>query len=199
MRLKQILIEETRHEYLTRLTRSFKIKRLGKGVYASVFQHPVYSNVAVKYVDPDDDYMYMDFIRMCMKKQHNRFLPKVIGISYVKMNHSWSWDPDKYERGALIFFQKLRPAKVSEIKRTVAEMMDTLPNDNPIRQDHSSTFEEFSSYEWEELAKHSSDRDIREVAKMMLKMKANDIHNGNVMMRDEGNKSQLVFTDPVAT
>lgn len=197
MKLKQILVEETRHEYLTRLTGTLKIKRLGKGAFASVFQHPVYSNVAVKYVDPDEDYAYMYFIRECMKKQHNRFLPKVIGINYVKMDRSQY--ADRSERGALIFFQKLRPAKVSEIKRAVSEMMDTLPNDNPIRQDHSSTFEEFSSYEWEELAKHSSDRDIREVAKMMLKMKANDIHNGNVMMRDEGNKSQLVFTDPVAT
>jgi len=201
---KQFILEdyETRDQYMKRLTKTLKIKQLGHGAYATVFQHPVYHNVAVKYVNPDDDPMYLEFIELCQKHPHNPWLPKVVGINNLTMQ-SWHKKAPN-ERGTLIFFQKLRKATSSDIKTAIQSILASVPDSvlqDKMRQDtrNLNGFHLLFPEEWKVIAQHSTDKNIREVAKILAQVRASDIHNKNVMMRDEGGKSQLVFTDPVAS
>lgn len=204
---KQFMAEETRHEYFKRLTKTLNIKKLGSGMYATVFQHPVYHNVAVKYVNPRVDPMFMKYVRLCQKHQENRWIPKIVSIESVKIQDDWDVktrgrDAKPNEPGVLIFFQKLRHAKKQEINSAFDEILNSLPDeiaDNIFADNNERNFENMAIEEWRQISKYSSDPDTRALAKILMQVEACDIHNGNVMMRDEGGKTQLVFTDPVAS
>lgn len=218
MRKNSFLIEETQVEYFNRLAKTLKIKELGEGAYAKVFQHPVYSNVAVKFFQ--DDPMYVKYIRHCLKAQENPWIPKIVSVHKIKVDsHRYHFDlkgqtRDKFDQAYLVFFQKLREATTKEIKNAARQIVADLPDsyfypefgdigdNNPwfdYRRSDIRSFENWSIRTWLRIAKFSKDEHIKQLAKILVAVEAKDIHDANVMMRDEGDRTQLVFTDPVAS
>lgn len=201
MRFKEFLItEENSGEYIQRLTKTLNVKRLGSGAYASVFQHPVYHNVAVKFVQEDP--AYVEYAWFCKKHPKNKWLPKVVSIHSVKFDEV-DWEDGNSDEGTLVFFQKLRKAKPAEIKKAAQEILKDVPDSwfekNTYERADYKNFYTFDDPEWNVVSKFAKDKDTKELALELEGMGANDIHDANVMMRDEGDRSQLVFTDPVAS
>jgi hypothetical protein len=60
-------------------------------------------------------------------------------------------------------------------------------------------FNRLEPEDWKMIAKLSKQPAVKQVAQIMVSLRAVDFHDENVMMRDEGGRSQLVFTDPVAS
>lgn len=56
--------------------------------------------------------------------------------------------------------------------------------------------DDYSDTDWKKIAKHSKDAHVRELAELMVKIGADDIHEGNVMISPDGHP---VITDPVAS
>jgi hypothetical protein len=52
---------------------------------------------------------------------------------------------------------------------------------------------------WEDIAKHSQDKNLAELAQVLVKIGTDDLHSGNIMMRDDGGAVHPVITDPVAS
>lgn len=204
MKIAELLQEETADEYLKRLVKTLGIKKLGKGRYASVFQHPVYQNVAVKVFDSSHDSEYLKFVEFCLANQLNPWLPKIIGTEtatvdskYVRTDRMAHFPKPTV---SIVFFQKLRKAKFPEIKKATQVFLDSVPEKYFLDEKETyQAFEDFGSEVWELLGKHAADPHIAQVSKFFFKIGANDVHENNVMMRDEGGRSQLVFTDPVAS
>lgn len=206
---KQFLNEETVDQYIDRLVKTLKIKKLGSGAFASVFQHPVYHNVAVKIFEYDP--MYVKYIKICQKST-NPWLPRVVSIHKIRMDEVETWrhrnygDKIKKIDSWIVFFEKLRPVKKAELKAATQKFLAEFPDSDFDFNDRRSwfeasrgsyeSFEELSSSTWQQLAKIAKNPEIKEVAKILDSVRANDIHDGNVMVRSDG---QVVFTDPVAS
>ena len=211
MRVSDLLLEERESDYIKRLVKTLGIKRLGSGGYSTVFQHPVYHNVAVKLVGADDT-MYISFMRSCMKMQDNPWLPKVIGIHQVRIHDSWTNSnivaADEHLDFAntqwIVFLEKLRAAKLSEIEAGVQQVLSTIPDKyfsghggkTFSSRNYYSDFDDFRKKDWTNIAKLSTDKHVCDLAALLTSIGANDLHDGNVMMRNDG---QLVITDPVAS
>jgi hypothetical protein len=208
MKLNELhLAEDTAEEYLKKLVTTLKISKLGSGAYASVFQHPVYHNVAVKFFSADP--MYLKYLKLCQKAQDNPWVPKIVSIHKLKMD-DYGYDNlvgekrTEKEEGYLVFFQKLRRAKASEIKAAIQDILSDLPdplfypNDFALfdmaRKDFS--FELMTGQDWGVVTKWTKRPEIKQIARILTAVDANDIHSQNMMMRDEGDRTQLVFTDP---
>jgi hypothetical protein len=202
MKILELLQEETLDQYTAKLVKTLNIKKLGRGMYASVFQHPVYHNVAVKVVQDDPAYMY--FAKFCMKNPDNQWLPKIVSI------HAVDFD-GRRKSSHIIFFQKLRPARRSEIKAAMQQIFKTIPikyfaqdaqdaQDDPLFKPmaHYDDFQDLDGH-WRHIANKTTDDDVRVVAKYFANLNGVDLHHNNVMMRDDRGRAQLVFTDPVAS
>jgi len=205
MKIFELIQEETLEAYTDKLVKSLKIKKLGSGAYASVFQHPVYHNVAVKVVQDDPE--YMRFARFCQKNPNNEWLPKIVSIHKVAVDDEFRMNSGTVE-AHIIFFQKLRPARASEIKAAVQRILKTVPpkyfaqgaQDDPLFDPmvYYTDFDELDE-RWGRIARKTTDADVRVVAKYFAYLDGVDLHPGNVMMRDDKGRAQLVFTDPVAS
>lgn len=200
MNIAELLGEETLKQYSERLMHTLGIKRLGRGNFAQVFQHPVYHNVAVKVVK--DDPGYIKYAWFCMKNPTNPWLPKIIDVVDVKIDDDdYDEDNDYWRRTnkkplqvpiEVVFFEKLRPASSQEIYAAVQKVLADVPSTELVRE----FFWDFTSFNrdtWHVVATYTTDPDLKQFAQLAHDERFEDIHNGNVMMR--GN--QLVFTDPV--
>ncbi len=237
MKLQDIVTEERLDDYIKRLTKTLRIKKLGSGYYSSVFQHPVYHNVVVKLCRKQDPKTIF-YLREGAKNPGNPWFPKIVGIHKVTF-HDEDLDPsfiemDKHGDGLnyithIIFMQKLRPVRRREYteatRRIFATMPDTafelpLPPWKPragaeyIKQraeikkrnkkegrflpplDEIDSLTGMHADDWRKVAKLSADKHVRELAALLARIGADDIHDGNVMMRDDGHP---VITDPVAS
>jgi len=205
MKVFELIQEETLDQYTDKLVKSLNIKKLGTGVYASVFQHPVYHNVAVKVVEYDPE--YMQFAKFCEKNPNNEWLPKIVSIHKVDVDDKFLRDGGTVS-AHIIFFQKLRPATKKEIKAAVQRVLKTVPpkyfdqggQDDPLFDDmiDYTDFQELDEH-WGRIASKTTDDDVRVVAKYFANLNGVDLHDKNVMMRDDKGRAQLVFTDPVAS
>ena len=201
MQVVELLQEETHNEYIARLVKTLNIKKMGQGFYSHVFQHPVYHNVAVKIIR--DDPMYLRFAKFCLDNPLNPWLPKIVSIHKVKVDDA-KYDSRKSsgvdrtftEPIHIVFFQKLRSAKAREIQNWVYKVIKDLPTADEYEY---RNFDDFHRSDWADIAKYSNDDALRKVAQFFVRINARDIHNGNVMIRDDGAYPQLVFTDPVAS
>lgn len=197
MRVQELLAEETVPDYLRRLMGTLKIKELGKGKYASVFQHPMYHNVAVKIFEYDPE--YLAYIRVCQKTK-NRWLPQVVSVHKLKMDEVETWRHKKYNEKPgktnawIVFFEKLRPASMNEILAAVREITKDVPEDQKMHVE--GTFEDWNSGSWRIVSMYAKDKDTKKLADIALRIGFHDVHDLNVMIRSNG---QLVFTDPVAS
>lgn len=205
------LFEEQVDDYVKRLTKSLDIKTLGKGAFSTVFQHPVYHNVTVKLTrDPDPHHIL--WLREAEKHQGNPWFPKIIGIHKV-MFHSDDLDKKTVKRDEahdaalegrhLIFMQKLRPMTRVEDRNLarylLSQMQEEERYDRLRLMSPKQSVDELYDGIWEDIVKHSKDKHLVELAKVLVKVGADDLHRGNIMMRDDGSSSHPVVTDPVAS
>lgn len=164
---------ETYKDYLSRL-RKLSIQELGSGSFGTVFQHPEFSNVAVKVVRKDA--AYLKFVKFAIDHPTNKYLPRIAAVDKVKFDNG----PDGY----LVFMERLSQADFA-VKE---EFFNKLPYEL-----HSTVYR-LSKEGWALLSK-SKDHDVAIVAQYMLKNWANlDLTDQNLMQRGR----QLVFSDPVA-
>lgn len=207
--LLNILTEEELLDYFTRLKKKEKIKKLGDGQYAHVFQHPMYHNVAVKVFDPEEDHAYLHYLKWARRNQKNKYVPKIITVRTINQPET----EDEYGDGAItiVFMQKLRPAPVRAIRQLIAQCMtyaeaaDERGHYTADWQDMHKVgdFTAFDSDVWWHVAEGARkgtvsqpvDRDLASLAAFFAEEDPEDIHNGNIMMTDDG---QLVFTDPLS-
>lgn len=172
---------ETIDQYVKRL-KNIGVKELGKGFFSKVFSHPHNSEVAVK-LTCKTDRRYINYAKKCQQLHENLWLPKILSINSVKFSNG---------QRHLIFIERLRTAKAQEVKKAIHQI---LAGTNVTNVGKFKTFHDFSTSTWLAVAAQSPSDDIRELAKIMHRLRPDDLHNGNVMMRGE----QLVFTDPVAS
>jgi hypothetical protein len=208
MKLSELLLEERSKDYLSRLVKSVGVKKLGKGVYSHVFQHPVYRNVAVKVVL--GDVSYIAFLRQCLKHQGNRWLPNIVSMHEIDL-HDDATDAKLVSvlpptsRNYIVFFEKLSKASAKKIRDAFAEVIgkgvltakrQSYLTENELRM----SFDGLHQYDWEQIMKKHPEKDVRDLASVLLAVSQGDnqldIHDANVMVRGNG---QLVFTDPVAS
>lgn len=237
MKLQDIVTEERLDDYIKRLTKTLRIKKLGAGYYSSVFQHPVYHNVVVKLCRKQDPKTIF-YLREAAKSPGNPWFPKIVGIHKVTF-HDEGLDPsfiamDEHGDGMnyvthIVFMQKLRPCRRWEYKSAVEKIFKTMPETafqlpmppwkprmaaeyakqrKEIQQrnkkedrflppiDEIDTLTGMHASDWKKVAKLSTDKNIRELAALLAKVGADDIHEGNLMIRDDGHP---VITDPVAS
>lgn len=164
--------------YVDSLEHDYNLKLLGEGVFASVFQHPVYVNMAVKIFN-HDDYAYQRYLEWCLENQHNSFVPQIQSIT-----HRESSTGDKL---SFVFMEKLSRITSSRFQNFLNQMntLASLPGDYD--------FEDYGSYDWRRIASKTKNADLKSLARRMAKFLPNDLHSGNIMKRNDG---QLVFTDP---
>lgn len=206
MKLQDLIAEERVDDYIERLTKTLGIKQLGEGYYSSVFQHPVYHNVVVKLCrikDPET----IRYLKRGAKHPDNPWFPKIVGIHTVK------FDRAEGSRGNfvthIVFMQKLSPARKTDVKRALNLILDTLP-DSAFQKDYGrpstyaflmprsriTSLTDLDEADWEGISRASSDPHVRQLAALLGSIGADDIHDANIMVRDDGHP---VITDPVAS
>lgn len=199
MKVQELLAEETVKQYIERLTSSLNIKKLGSGAYASVFQHPLYKNVAVKVFEWDPE--YLQYIKIC-KRSTNKWMPRVVSIHTIEMDEEknrfhirFNEEPGKTD-GTIVFFEKLRKATHKEIVAAQEELCKDVPEEHQDDLLDTPSFEDWGTGHWQIVKRFAKDPDTKRFAALAIRMGFEDIHDENVMISDDG---QLVFTDPVAS
>lgn len=200
MNIAELLGEETLNQYSERLMHTLGIKRLGRGNFAQVFQHPVYHNVAVKVVK--DDPNYIEYVRFCMQNPTNPWLPRIIDIVDAKIDDDdFDMYGDYWRRTEkkpvqvpieVVFFEKLREASNREIHAAVKKVLAEVPS-NMLVKEFFYDFASFNRDTWYVVSISTTDPHLKQFAEMAHECRFEDIHGDNVMMRGD----QLVFTDPV--
>lgn len=161
-----------------RRLQKLRIKKLGSGLFSTVYQHPTHSDVVVKLVN--DDPMYIKYAKYCMAHPKNAYLPKVYSIHRVTLVCEYT---GRRYHCHLVFLEKLQSAGQKKISTLAKDLFGKL------------RFTSVDYDEWRDLAKSTKDTQLRDLAKILYKLEAEDIHSENVMRRGD----QLVFTDPVAS
>lgn len=164
--------------YVESLEHDYKLKLLGEGVFATVFQHPVYVNMAVKIFNYND-YSYQLFLEWCLKNQHNKFVPKIQSIEHRESSSG--------EKISLVFMEKLTKISTSRFN-SFLNSVNKLAGVSAFYD-----FEDYDEHHWQRVARRAEDPDLKSIARRMAKFLPNDLHSGNIMKRRNG---QLVFTDP---
>lgn len=171
---------ETITEYRKRL-REMGIKRLGGGLFSTVYQHPTLPNVAVKMIVRNDP-KYIEYAQKCAGLD-NPWLPKIYGIEYAKV----------LKRGkeitvAFVFLERLKRASRVEQRQAAKK----ITGEDYVSRGYDP---HWTSFNWRRISTIHKDEHVKTVARLLDDIDVNDIHKGNVMMRED----QLVFTDPVAS
>lgn len=167
---------ETYKDYLTRL-RKLNLKYLGSGAFGMVYQHPEFSNVAVKVVR--DDRKYMNFTKFAIENPSNPYLPRIAAVDKVKFDNGSS--------GYIVFMEAL----VAASRRSIDDFFNQVSRDLHISDDVEHRL---SKAGWELLG-NSRNPNLATLATYMLKNWSSlDLGNQNLMQRGR----QLVFVDPVA-
>lgn len=198
MQVSELIREEKYGGYVNRLIDKEKLRFLGQGKYGSVFQHPEFSNVAVKVFKATDN-AYRKYLRWCLRNQSNKYVPRIISVHY-------RGDGKKI---GIVFMKKLRRASKKQITELAKHATALMYSGNPEMYDSSREelrflkahmdFELFTNEDWDDLADAARrrDPDLASFAEFMVKSRTNggDVHRENIMVDEQG---QLVFTDPIA-
>lgn len=197
--------EESRSEYFKRLEDELKIRRLGNGAFARVFQHPTHPEVVVK-VFTDEDQAYNKYLKFCQAHPDNKYLPKILSVhrhvnNPFKPDHDRTDDEIVDDRYTIVFMEKLEPSTM----RAVTSFAEKLAGPDYLdlaadKKDDLFHLTLFRRPQWLALAKQKHDPDLAEFAKFFAATFTNssasfpDLHDSNIMQRG----SQLVFTDPTS-
>lgn len=180
--------------------RQKKIKKLGEGAYAFVYQHPTFSNVVVKvadmYADRLEDDPYLTYVKTAIRLKENTFVPKIYAVSvfeyYKQSRKSTIFECKKPEMFSITFMEKLYP--LTHFKS--AKFCKQAYKDNGI-----CDIEDFEDHRYI-ISKNTKNRQLKTVLKELRKLfskYAFDLHGDNVMWRisPELPYPQLVVTDPI--
>lgn len=202
----QELFEEMRNLYLKRLTRELKLKKLGTGAFAHVFQHPAFSNVVVK-IFTDEDTAYRRYLTFVQANQSNSYLPQVIGtythnaqkIKGYKKATRYEYDPDdlKYTIVFMGKYQKFNRAKFKQWSKTfVSPLLKPEEGDEEDFIPKTLDLDDFNDWgTLRNLSKQTKASNLASLCKFLYRNRNDiDLHDGNMMFREDF----PVFTDPVA-
>ena len=190
----QELEEETYSQYTRRLIRTLKIKQLGQGAIADVFQHPADKNVAVKIMHTPDP-QYMNYIKFCQAHPDNKYLPKVIDV--VKTHVDSKYFHGTTDRLVVVFLQRVKPLSATAISNAAKQIVNAYcRGKNEPKEPLGGArweFDDISYRDWVKICNQKEDPDLAEFARLIVsKFNRADLHNGNVM----SNGHNVVFTDP---
>ena len=171
MLVSDLLVEETYDAYIQRLTKDLRIEKLGSGYYAKVFQHPTHPDVAVKILKNNDP-EYIKYVKIIRKRQKNPWFPKIIGLEKVRFDSSYKSGKSK---GYVIFFERLSKITKKEydsLSNFFINELEKYKEAGPIIDLYDLRLSD-----WKIIAKNSNDPNISELAKVLVKVGAKDIHN----------------------
>jgi hypothetical protein len=67
------------------------------------------------------------------------------------------------------------------------------------QRDSYTSIDQLDDDMWDDVVKYSQDKNLVELAQVLIKIGTDDLHSGNIMMRDDGGAVHPVITDPVAS
>lgn len=157
-------------------------KRLGKGAYAMVFEHPKFPYVfKIFYNDPD----YFQYFNWARQHQSNPHVPKIKG-KYIKIN----------EKTYAVRMEKLD--HLPSFDTAIEKYIDPeLQSKTKLDISYYRNVDKLSLYTNLSFLKQNFP-DLYEVlnyVKSNFQLISQDLHGGNIMLRDD----TIVITDPVAT
>jgi hypothetical protein len=190
MQITEIKKDETFNQYLRRAYRlRRRVKRLGAGGYAHVFQHPFRQDVAVKVYEPDEGYNV--YLKWAIHNQNNPY-----AITVYRFPDGSYFKTVKDRRDVPYTFVLLK--KYVEI--SAEQLEQTFRHFFPYYRIYTKNrWEQMQEKDWQRSSELLKDKDPygSEIAKFFA------IHSQNLdlasfnMMWDPG-KNTAVFTDPFA-
>lgn len=157
-------------------------KRIGKGAYGLVYEHPQFSYIFKIFYDDPDYFTYFNWAR---QHQNNPHVPKIKG-KYIKINNkTYAVRMEKLEplHGNYDVIKKyIDPELQSKTKLNIAnysnvDKLSLYTNLSFLKQNYPELYE------------------VIDYVKSNFSLISQDLHGGNIMLRDE----VIVITDPVAT
>lgn len=157
-------------------------KRIGKGAYGVVYEHPSFPYVfKIFYDDPD----YFKYFNWAKQHQDNPHVPKIKG-KYIKINN----------KTYAVRMEKLEP--LTSVDTTIKKYVDpNLQAKSKLNISHYDNIDKLSLYSNLEFLKENFPDlyDVINYVKTNFPLISQDLHGGNIMLRND----TIVITDPVAT
>lgn len=157
-------------------------KRIGKGAYGLVYEHPNFPYIfKIFYNDPD----YFKYFNWATQHQNNPHVPKIKG-KYIKIN----------DKTYAVRMEKLEP--LPSIDVAIEKYIDPdLQSKSKLNMSYYSNIDKLSIYTNLPFLKENFPDlyDVINYVKTNFSLMSQDFHGGNVMLRDD----TIVITDPVAT
>lgn len=185
MNTKATRTSQSLDDYQEKLNK-LKIKSVGSGAYATVYQHPTEKRLVVKVFDPSEDLAYTTYAKWCLKNQENKYVPKI--LHYEEFSHK-----NKKPHIGVVILEKLT---VADCDDDFSEKINSFLRAKKIQNVNLYSLDYHST--WLKLARNPCN-ELKAFAKFMHKISRSnkgfsiDIHSGNILFR----KKQIVFTDPL--
>jgi hypothetical protein len=190
-------------QYHQRLQKKHKMKTVGSGAYAVVYQHPQHTTMVVKVAEQGQDALaWLSFVA---NNQNNPYVPKIYDVKRFQSNRAkqtghWLADSTHYY---VVFMEKLSSYdKLSDEAKEIVLFQHFGPIVNKWTERHTvdNLFNVIiGDPRFIRGMKTQSRRSgvpspaLVQVMDVLDRMKYLDVHDQNVMMRGK----QLVFVDPV--
>ncbi len=156
-----------------------KVKLLGFGMFASVYQHPTIPDMVAKLYD--DDEAYDRYVEWCLSNQQNPFVPKIYSVH-------------DYPEFKIVFMEKLKECDQSKFELWMKSefVLDDLTPGFISAKVLARTLQNRT---------FTDEKDARFLAvldfvqqQILINDYELDLHSGNVMMRGK----EFVITDPLS-
>lgn len=159
-------------------------KRIGKGAYGLVYEHPQFSYIfKIFYDDPD----YFTYFNWAKQHQNNPHVPKIKG-KYIKINN----------KTYAVRMEKLKQLPSLGADKIIEKYIDPeLQSKTKLNISNYSNVDKLSLYTNLSFLKQNYPElyEVIEYVKSNFPLISQDLHSGNIMLRDD----VIVITDPVAT
>lgn len=172
--------KEAFNDYLKRLI-DMGMEKLGKGGFATVFQHPDHENVVVKVGLETPQSRAYSWLKWCQGVS-NKYTPKIYYLAELDTQVPTNWKRKAPPRMFICFMEKLTPADPKVVKTFFKE------------NDH--VFAQLEPRFWgidADNFKLVDDKALLAVLQAINKIGFSDLKLENIMMRGK----QIVFADPV--
>lgn len=192
MQIAEIKKDETFNQYLRRAQRlRRRVKRLGAGGYAHVFQHPYRQDVAVKVYEPDEGYNV--YLNWAIHNQGNPY-----AITVYKYPDGSYFKTIKDRRGVpytFVLLKKYVEISAEQSEQTFRHFFPYYDSDAFVRL----SWDGMEREDWQRSSLLLKDKDPygSEIAKYFAIHSQNlDLASFNIMW--DPSKNTAVFTDPFA-
>lgn len=154
----------------------------------------------VRQADIDDD---LDNL-MALEGRHIIFMEKLRPIKQVELKKAAVYIAHTLPEHLFLpadFYEQLQALKLKPWHPRYIELKKKLMKGVAIKETQDTVFnlEELLVDHAKHIIAHSSDPNIVELSKSLVKVGTDDLHDGNIMMREEGGALHPVITDPVAS